>query len=151
MVSVDKNNRSVSLLRYLLILTTKDLHEIFITENLRRDMREIIHGYFSDSQPDTTELISTYIHSNYIEVNFQTLPTVDLSKLISNLKSITARKFLKNNPAIKQEMKGCWNQSYFIATREQMVDEHIKIYLDQQYSLRAAKKILNLHENSLVN
>ncbi len=147
MVSLDKSNRSVSLLRYLLILTTKNITDLFKEEETHSAIREIIFEYFTQTKGNKVELISIFIHDYYIEINFQALPTINLSSFISNLKSISSRKYLKNHPDLKTNLGGCWNKSYFIATREQMVSHHIKKYLKEQKSLRSATKILGIEEN----
>ena len=142
MVDLDKNNRSVSILRYLLIFTSKNLDDVFITEEIIKSIREIIHEYFTKTQKDEAELISTFIFDNYIEIHFQTLPTLNLVKFISNMKSVTARYFLKAHPQIKEKLGGCWNKSYFLATREQMVQQHVDTYLKEQFALRAVDRIV---------
>ena len=142
MVDLDKSNRSVSILRYLLIFTSKNLDDVFITEEIIKSIRAIIYEYFTKTQKDGAKLVSTYIYPNYIEINFQTLPTLNLVKFISNMKSVTARYFLKAHPQIKEKLGGCWNKSYFLATSEQMVHQHVETYLNEQFALRAVDRIL---------
>ena len=132
MVKTNKNNEPVSFLRYLLILTTKQLVDLFNKPEYKQTVLNIIGNYFEKTKKENVNLISREIHSNYIQITFSATPTLDLAKTISNLKSVSSRHFLKQYPEIRSELGGCWNKSYFLASREHMIEERIKDFLNSQ-------------------
>ncbi|MCP4760996.1 MAG: IS200/IS605 family transposase [archaeon] len=125
----------MSLLRYLCIFCTKNLKDIFITDDIRQTVRQNIWSIFNpkNKKRKDVEVISIFVYPNYVEINFQTNPTLELSKFINNLKSVSARNILKKMPQIRAEMAGLWNNSYLLLTREQFVTNHIDTYLQKQW------------------
>ena len=119
---LDKNNRSVSLLRYRLIFTTKDLKEIFIIEEIKQKVHQAIYNYFypENQRREKTKLISVYVHDISVEINFQSLPTVILRQFVNNL-YIYFQKHLKNLS---------WNSRVFLSTQRQVVKQQIENYLE---------------------
>ena len=138
---VDKENRGWSLLRYQVIFCSKNMQDMFEDEDLKKEIREVIFSFFTSMK--TVEIVSIFIYSYYVAIDFQALPTVAPSDIVSSLKSSTSKKILKNNPEIKSKYAGLWNNSYFLTTSDQSVDQHRKDYLNRQFELRSIKKVVS--------
>nr|WP_147664600.1 transposase [Candidatus Prometheoarchaeum syntrophicum]QEE17714.1 Transposase IS200 like protein [Candidatus Prometheoarchaeum syntrophicum] len=134
-MKLDRSNRAYSLLRYFLVLSTKDFEEIFDLKKHSQHLRQIIYLYFNPPEKEkkkkNVQLISTEVFSSYIEINFQGTPTLNLSEFIGVLKSTSARKFLQEFPESRTG-KGLWSNDYLIFTREQFVKAHKDFYFASQ-------------------
>ena len=140
-MQVNKINRAWTLLRYQVIFCSKNMQDMFEEDDLRKEIREVIFSFFASMQ--TVEIVSIFIHNYYVVIDFQALPTVAPSDIVSSLKSSTSKKILKNNPEIKTKYAGLLNNSYFLTTSDQSVDQHRKDYLNRQFELRSIKKVVS--------
>lgn len=138
-MDIDKINRAWSLLRYQVVCCSKNLQDMF-DDDLREEVREAVSGFFDSLK--NADLISMFVHSYYVEIDFQAHPTATPSDIVSKLKSATSKKLLKNNPEIKMKYRGLWSNSYFIYTSEQALNSHKQDYLKRQAELHTIKKVV---------
>ena len=111
-----QENQTPSLLRYRVICCAKDMQNMFEDNKLEEEIEEAVKSFFESLK--TGEIISILTHNYYVEIDFQALPSVAPSDIVSKLKSSTSKKILKSNPAIKAKYAGLWSNSYFIYTLE---------------------------------
>ncbi|MHA1717921.1 MAG: transposase [Promethearchaeota archaeon] len=144
---LDRNNRSVSLLRYLTIFTVSNFEELFITEQIRRIVQDGIYDFFypnNEKQRDV-RLISVYVHAKYVEINFQALPIINLRDFINQLYVHSSTYILKKNPQLERlkglEGKDLWSENIFLGTRRQLVKQQVEEYLNVQKILSPVAKL----------
>ena len=136
---MDKNNRSVSSLRYIVIFTIFNLEEKLNTEQLKQIVHAGIYDYFypKNEKRKKIKLISVYIHTNYVEINFQALPVFDLKDFIEKLYS-NSKKYILN--AVPQLGDILWSENIFLGTRRQIVKQQIEAYLNIQKTISTIEK-----------
>ncbi len=144
---LDRNNRSVSLLRYLTIFTVSNFEELFITEQIRRIVQDGIYDFFypnNEKQRDV-RLISVYVHVKYVEINFQALPIINLRGFINELHVHSSTYILKKNPQLERlkglKGKDLWSENIFLGTRRQLVKQQVEEYLNVQKILSPVAKL----------
>ncbi len=132
-MKLDKSNRSYSLLRYLLVICTKDLADFFAFENPKSYMNDIIYNYFDHNEKQEkrtkVKLISIDILPNHIKIIFQTRPTLKLVDFIGVMKSSTSFKFFQRFPDLRIH-RGIWSNGYLLLTQGQPIQSHVKFFLD---------------------
>lgn len=140
---LDRNNRSVTLLRYLTIFTVHNLEEFFITEQIKRVVHESIYDYFYPNNEKKKEfkIISVYVHINYVEINFQALPVLNMKIFINELHIHSNNYILKKLPQLKK--RNLWSENIFLATRRQLVEQQIEEYLSVQETLATIGRTTN--------
>jgi REP element-mobilizing transposase RayT len=137
---LDRNNRSVSMLRYLTLFTVPNREEFFITEQIKSIVHEGIYDYFypNNEKKKDIKLISVYVHMHYVEINFQALPVLELKDFINKLHVHSNNYILKRLPQLKK--KNLWSENIFLATRRQLVEQQIEDYLNIQKTLSTIAK-----------
>ena len=137
---LDRNNRSVTLLRYLTLFTVQNREEFFITEQIKSVVHEGIYDYFypNNEKKKSIKLISVYVYTYYVEINFQALPVLNLKDFINKLHVHSNNYILKRLPQLKK--KKLWSENIFLATRRQLVEQQIEDYLNVQKTLSAIAK-----------
>ncbi|MHA1726128.1 MAG: transposase [Promethearchaeota archaeon] len=139
---LDQNNRSVSLLRYIAIFTVQNFKEFFITEQIKSVVHEGIYDYFypnnNNKKKKEVKLISVYVHTNHVEINFQALPVLNLRDSIEKLYAHSKKYILAKLPQLKGNL---WSENIFLATRRQLVEQQIEDYLNAQDPLRTVAKL----------
>ncbi len=138
---LDRNNRSVSLLRYLTIFTVHNREDFFITEQIKSYVHEGIYDYFypNNKKKKDIKLISVYVHTNYVEINFQALPVLNMRDFINKLHVHSNNYILKEMPQLIR--KNIWSENIFLATRRQVVKQQIEDYLNVQKYLSPIAKL----------
>ena len=121
-------------LRYICILCTKEYRSLFKTEESKSKMREIILNYFDQvkKKQEDANLISVSIKEKHVEITFETPSSIDLTRLISNFKSVSSRRFLKYLKSIKSDISGIWTKNYLLATQESQLDQKMESFLQAQ-------------------
>ena len=135
-------DHNVNLLLYHIVCPSKYRKKIFtaeVEETLKTICIEISHRY---------EIIFVEIGSDEDHVHFlvQSVPIMSISRVVSILKSITAREIFKIHPEVKQKLWGgnIWTSGYYVNTvgqygNEKIISEYVKnqrkvynqIYRDQ--------------------
>ena len=132
-MKLDKSNRSYSLLRYYLVICTKNLEEIFLLENPIIYLKDLIYNYFDHTEKKTkrknVKLISSEIFPSYIKIHFQATPNLNLTKFIGILKSTTSFKFFQKFSELRIG-NGLWSNEYLLISPGQFVQSHLDFFLD---------------------
>lgn len=121
-------------LRYICILCTKENRSLFKTEDSKKKMREIILNYFDQMKEKEEEVsfISASINEKHVEITFETPSSIDLTRFISNFKSVSSRRFLIYLKSIKSNISGIWTKNYLLASQEDKLDQKIESFLQVQ-------------------
>ena len=136
---MDKNNRSVTMLRYVVIFTIHNFKVILNTEQIKQIVHAGIYDYFypKNEKKKNIKLISVYIHNNYVEINFQALPVFDLKDFIEKLYNHSKKYILKKAP---QSGNVLWSENIFLGTRRQIVKQQVEAYLNIQKTISTVEK-----------
>jgi len=121
-------------LRYICIFCAKEYKSLFKTEELKKQMRGFIINYFDqiDEKGEKVKLISASINTKHVEIAFEAPSSTDLTRFISNLKSVSSRRFLQYLKSIKSNISGIWTKNYLLATQEYQQDQKIESFLQAQ-------------------
>ena len=119
-------SRGVSRLYAHLVLTVKYRKRIITTPMLER-LKEIVKDLCSKWQCECIEVDGEPEH---LQILFRYFPQMQLSKFVSNIKSVTSRR-------IRQEFQinlksGFWNESYSIDSVGHAPLEVLKRYVENQ-------------------
>ncbi len=136
---MDRNNRSVTLLRYVVIFTIHNSEEILITEQIKQKVHAGIYDFFypKNERKKNVKLISVYIHTNYVEINIQALPVFNLKKIIKELYIHSKKYILSYAPQLGKIL---WSENIFLGTRRQLVKQQVKAYLNIQKIISTVEK-----------
>ena len=115
------------------------VHLVFITKYRKKILGEIHHQYFSECAAEickdfNAELKECNGESDHVHMLIQYPPTVQLSKLVNNLKSVTSRRmrneFLDLRGSYAKPV--LWSRSYFAGSCGGAPLEIIKQYIQNQ-------------------
>ncbi|AFY65515.1 IS200/IS605 family transposase [Geitlerinema sp. PCC 7407] len=125
--------RSVSDLKAHLVLTTKYRKKLFTKEMLER-----LHEIFEDLlERWDCRVIEFNGEENHVHLLFQYHPSLELSKLVNNLKTVTSRRLRSEFEERVSEFytkDALWNGSYFIASCGGVTVSTLKRYIEEQDS-----------------
>ena len=115
---------------------------------------------FDSAVDDTLKQVCLEISERY-EINFveigndedhvhfliQSVPTLSVTKIVTTIKSITAREIFKNNPEVKKLLWGgsLWSSGFYVNTVGQYANEEMII----KYVKSQGKKYTQLHQGQL--
>ncbi len=120
-------------LRYICILCTKEYKSLFKTEESKKKMREIILLYFEiKEKSEDVKFISVSINDKHVEITFEAPSSIELTKFVSNFKSVSSRRFLKYLKSIKFKVSGIWTKNYLLATQEYQLNQKKESFLQAQ-------------------
>lgn len=120
-------------LRYICILCTKEYKSLFKTEESKKKMREIILQYFEiKEKSEDIKFISVSINDKHVEITFEAPSSIELTKFVSNFKSVSSRRFLKYLKSIKFKVSGIWTKNYLLATQEYQLNQKKESFLQAQ-------------------
>jgi len=124
-----------------------------ITEEVDKKLREVCLGIEARYEIKFLEIGSEKDHVHFL---VQSVPTYSPTKIVTTIKSLTARKILESNPDVKKALWGgnFWTAGYYIGTvgeygTEKVITEYIK---NQGRNIEKYEKIydekqLNLFES----
>jgi len=71
---------------------------------------------------------------DHIHILFSSKPTVQVSKLVNSLKSVSARLLFREFPGLREKLYNgaFWSPSYFLATTGQVTLDVLKRYVENQ-------------------
>ncbi len=121
-------------LRYICILCTKENRSLFKTEDSKKKMREIILNYFDQikEKEEEVKFISASINEKHVEITFETPSSIELTRFISNFKSVSSRRFLIYLKSIRSNVSGVWTKNYLLASQEDKLEQKIESFLQVQ-------------------
>jgi len=79
-------------------------------------------------------IIEQETDQDHIHILFSSKPTIQISKFVNSLKSVSARMLFREFPEIKETLWGgsFWSPSYFLATTGQVTLDVLKRYVENQ-------------------
>ncbi|QEE15694.2 transposase [Promethearchaeum syntrophicum] len=147
---MDRNNRSITLLRYILVFTIRKFKEILINEQMKEIIQAGIYDFFyeKNEKKKNVKLISVYVHNDHVEINFQALPVFNLKQFIKDLYNHSAEYILeeakKDVPKLKEILlllgDSLWNENIFLSSRRQIVKQQLEAYLNLQKTISTIEK-----------
>ena len=129
-MEIDNNAHSVFLLKYVLILTTKNRKDVFdkmVSERAEEIFKKIACNYHITEESWT-------FSPDYICVRFKAHPKTELSKFINAYKSASSRLLKKEFPSLNGKLyqNQFWSQSFGLFTEGSNVAEMTDMYLKNQ-------------------
>ena len=115
------------------------VHLVFITKYRKKVLGELHHEYFGECAAEVcksfdAELKECNGEADYIHMLIQYPPTVQLSKLVNNLKSVSSRRmrgdFIDLRAAYSKPV--LWSRSYFASSCGGAPLDIIKQYIQNQ-------------------
>ena len=90
--------------------------------------------------------------NNHVHFLVQSVPTYSVTKIVTVIKSITAREIFKHHPEVKKKLWGgeFWSDGYFVNTVSKFGDENtISQYVKEQGSAHEYKQLHKSEQLSL--
>ena len=122
-------SHNVSVLLYHYVCPAKYRRKIF-TETLDQVLREVCIEISERYEINFVEIGSDTDHVHFL---IQSVPTYSPTKIVTTLKSITAREIFKRCPEVKKQLWGghLWTSGYFVGTvgkhgNEKMIENYVK-------------------------
>jgi putative transposase len=118
-------------LRYHLVLVTKYRRKVMTKEMIERSetiFRETLEKWDS-------ELIEFKAREDYAHLVFETNPTVQLSRLVNNLKTVSSRLIRRDFREQVDQFYGgrvFWHRSYCLMTMGRATSERLRKYIEEQ-------------------
>ena len=118
-------------LRYHLVLVTKYRRKVMTKEMIERleaIVRETLEKWGS-------ELIEFEAREDYAHLSFETNPTVQLSRLVNNLKTVSSRLIRRDfREQIDQFYRSpvFWHRSYCLMTMGRATNDRLRKYIKEQ-------------------
>lgn len=126
-----KTRTNVYDFNFHLVWVTKYRKEVFTTEALRTDMKQILQTIAQENDIiiQNVEVLSDHIH---LMISFH--PKVSASKVVQTLKGGSARSWFKQHPETKEQLWGghLWSPSYFMSTLGNMSKDIVDNYINNQ-------------------
>ena len=122
-------SHNVSVLIYHYVCPAKYRRKVF-TEAVDRALREVCLEISERYEINFVEIGSDTDHVHFL---IQSVPTYSPAKIITTLKSITAREVFKRCPEVKKQLWGgnLWTSGYFVSTvgkhgNEKQIESYVK-------------------------
>jgi len=128
---LDYGAHSVYALQYHLVQVVKYRRKVFINDEiidfLKQKTKEI-------SSTFDVKIINQECDKDHIHIIFKAKPTLNITKYLNALKTITSREIRRNFPKVKQKLwkDAFWSPSYFLTTTGQVTLDQLKKYVDSQ-------------------
>ena len=125
------SGRSVSDLKAHLVLTTKYRRKIF-DKNMLDRLHEIFESLMEKWE---CKLIEFNGEGDHVHILFQYYPSIQLSKLVNNIKSVTSRRLRQEFKEIVDSVYRkdvLWSSSYFMASCGGVTISKLKHYIENQ-------------------
>lgn len=138
-------SHNVSVLLYHLVFAAKYRRAVF-DKTIEQALKEVYRNRSSLSN----QFLEIGTDKDPIHFLIQSVPTYSVTKIVTTIKSITAREIFKRYPQVKKQLWGgeLWSDGYFAATvskhgDENMISKYVKtqgneyqkLYEDLQLSL----------------
>ena len=129
MSEIIHKQRNVSVLMYHIVCPAKYRRTV-ITEEVDKRLREVCQGIEARYEIKFLEIGSEKDHVHFL---VQSIPTYSPTKIVTTIKSLTARKIMELNPEVKKALWGgnFWTTGYYVGTvgeygTEKVITEYIK-------------------------
>lgn len=128
---LDKGSHSVYTLQYHFVQVVKYRRKIFDNVPTIDLLRKTVYDISETFEVTVLEL---GIDSDHFHLIFKSKPTLNITKYVNAVKTISSRELQRNVPSIKTKLrKNClWSRSYFLATTGQVTLDILKNYVEKQ-------------------
>ena len=132
-----------TLLLYHLVFPAKYRKKVF-DESIDRTLKNICEEISYRYEINFIEIGNDEDHVHFL---IQSVPTLSITKIVTTIKSITAREIFKNHPDIKKELWGgsLWTKGFYANTVGQYANEEII----RKYVKNQGKIYNNIHQGKL--
>ncbi len=126
----DKGSHSIYNLQFHYVACVKYRRKVFVGDIVVR-LKEINNSVAKDFG---ITIIEQETDQDHVHILFSSKPTIQVSKFVNSLKSVSARMLFREFPEIKQKLWGgsFWSPSYFLATTGQVTLDVLKRYVENQ-------------------
>ena len=141
-------SHNVSVLLYHFVLPAKYRKTVF-SEELDSTLKEICLEISKRYQINFLEIGTDKNHVHFL---LQSVPTYSPTKIVTILKSITAREILTKHPEVKKKLWGgeFWSDGYFVNTVSKFGDEEtITKYVKEQGTEKEYKILYKIEQIEL--
>ena len=129
MSKIIHKQRNVSVLLYHIVCPAKYRRSV-ITEKVDKKLKEVCYGIEARYEIKFLEIGSEKDHVHFL---VQSVPTYSPTKIVTTIKSLTARKIFESNPEVRKALWGgnFWTAGYYVGTvgeygTEKVITEYIK-------------------------
>ncbi len=86
------------------------------------------------SDTHEVEVLSIECDNDHFHMIFKAKPTLNISKYVNAVKTITSREIRRNFPEINEKLwkNVLWSNSYFLATTGEVTLDVLKKYVEEQ-------------------
>ena len=132
-----------NLLLYHFVCPAKYRRKVF-TKEVEKTLKEICEEIGKRYEIYTIEIGSDEDHIHFL---LQSVPTYSATKIITTVKSITAREIFKTHPEVKKLLWGgkLWTSGYYVNT----VGQYSNFEIIQKYVKNQGKKYNQIHRGQL--
>jgi len=126
-----RKSHNVSLLMYHFVCVAK-YRRLVITEEVDKVLRKIC---MEISKRYEIRFLEIGTESDHVHFLIQSVPTYSPMKIITKIKSITAREIFSKIPSVKKQLWGgeFWTDGYFVSTVSESTNENvIRLYIQNQ-------------------
>ncbi len=129
--NLDKGRHSVYALQYHFVQCVKYRRKALVDPGIIDKLKEQIHNI---SQTFDVEVLNIETDKDHFHLIFKGHPTLELTKYINAVKTLSSREIQRNYPEVKEMLwKGkFWSRSYFLATTGQVTLDCLKKYVEDQ-------------------
>jgi len=126
----DKGSHSIYNLQFHYVSCVKYRRKV-LSEQVSGRLKEI---NLSVAAEVGVVIIQQQTERDHIHILFSSKPTVQLSKFINSIKSVSARLLFREFPELKNQLWGgsFWSPSYFLASTGQVSLDVLKRYVENQ-------------------
>ncbi|HMB15635.1 MAG TPA: IS200/IS605 family transposase [Pelovirga sp.] len=126
----DKGSHSIYNLQFHYVACVKYRRKV-LTRALADRLKEI---NLSVAAEVGVVIIEQETDGDHVHILFSSKPTIQLSKFINSLKSVSARLLFREFPDLKKQLWGgsFWSPSYFLASTGQVTLDVLKRYVENQ-------------------
>jgi len=126
----DKGSHSIYNLQFHYVACVKYRRKV-LSEQVSGRLKEI---NLSVAAEVGVVIIQQQTERDHIHILFSSKPTVQLSKFINSIKSVSARLLFREFPELKNQLWGgsFWSPSYFLASTGQVSLDVLKRYVENQ-------------------
>ena len=134
-------SHNVSILLYHLVFPAKYRRAV-VDDQIDEYLRQTCLGIGERYQMKFLEIGTDEDHVHFL---VQSVPTYSVTKIVTIIKSLTARKIFKRYPHVKNQLWGgeFWSDGYFVGT----VGEHGTEKMIRDYVTNQGKKYEQLHQD----
>jgi putative transposase len=126
-----RKNHNVSLLMYHFVFVAK-YRRLVITEEVDELLKDIC---LEISKRYEVRFLEIGTEGDHVHFLIQSVPTYSPTKIVTKVKSITAREIFSQAPSVKEELWGgeFWSDGFFVSTvGEHATEDVIRQYIKNQ-------------------